>query len=270
MFEIVEKSQLGEGIKKMVIRAPDIAARACPGQFVILRIDDKGERIPLTISAAEGKKGLITLIFQEVGFSTAKLGGLSAGEKIRDVLGPLGRPTEIKRYGAVVCVGGGVGVAELLPVAQGLADAGNTVIGIIGARNKQAVILSEELKAICHCLHITTDDGSQGKKGLVTDALKDIISARKIDLVYAIGPVAMMSAVCDLTLKDNIKTKVSLNPIMVDGTGMCGSCRVNVGGEIKFCCLDGPDFDGHKVDFKELGQRVKLFNEQERSVCKGQ
>lgn len=268
MYKIISKEALSSTVKKLVIEAPDIARKALPGQFVVLRIDAKGERVPLTIVAADKAAGLITLIFQEVGFTTVKLGALSLGENIMDILGPLGHPAEIKKYGTVACVAGGVGAAEVLPVAGAMKSAGNKVIGILGARAKGLIILEQEMRASCDELFVATDDGSWGEKGLVTDVLNRLInSGAEVDLVYAIGPVAMMQEVAVLTKKYNIKTIVCLNPVMVDGTGMCGSCRVSVGGEIKFCCVDGPDFDAHKVDFRELSERLKLFKAQEQAAA---
>lgn len=269
MFRIVHKEILSPTVKKLVLEARDIAKKALPGQFAVIRIDEKGERIPLTIVNADKDKGLITLIFQEVGFTTRKLGRLKEGQNVSDVLGPLGHPAEIKKYGTVVCVAGGVGVAEVLPVAEAMRNAGNKVSGIIGARSKDLIILERQMRAVCHELHTTTDDGTYGQKGLVTDVLKNLINSTTINLVYAIGPVAMMQAVSELTRSYNIKTIVCLNPVMVDGTGMCGSCRVTVDGKVKFCCVDGPDFDGHKVDFSELKQRLKMFQPQEEEVNRG-
>lgn len=275
MFKIVKKDILSSLVKKIIIEAREISQRALPGQFVVIRLDEKGERIPLTIACTDKNDGLITLIFQEVGFTTTKLGRLNTGDSVLDILGPLGHPAEIKKYGTVVCVAGGVGVAEVLPVAQALRACGNKVSGIIGARSKDLLILEDQMKNACDELFIATDDGSYGQRGLVTDILKNILDTPAIqktdrqtrsliDLVYAIGPVPMMEAVSNLTLRYDVKTIVSLNPIMVDGTGMCGSCRVTVAGKVKFCCVDGPDFDGHLVDFKELWERLKLFKEQEK------
>lgn len=263
MYKIINKEILGPGVKKVVVEAGDIAAKALPGQFVVIRVDEKGERIPLTIACVDKEKGLVTIIFQEAGFSTRKLGKLNTGETILDVLGPLGHPSEIKKYGTVVCVAGGVGVAEVFPVASAMRKAGNKVIGIIGARSKDLLILERQIRQACDELFVTTDDGSYGKKGLVTDMLKNISEHARIDLVYAIGPVPMMEAVANLTRTPKIKTIVSLNPIMVDATGMCGSCRVSIGHKVKFCCVDGPDFDAHEVNFSELKQRLELFRKEE-------
>jgi len=269
MFQITKKDILAEGIKKIDIQAKVIAKKASAGQFVIVIPDEKGERIPLTLADWDTKKGTISLIFQEVGLSTMKLGKLTAGDCIYSILGPLGKATEVKNFGTVLCIGGGVGIAEIYPVSCALKEAGNEVIGIIGARDKGLIILEEEMKEICNQLYVTTDDGSYATKGFVTDVLKKIIDSKKhIDLVYAIGPLVMMQAVSEITRPVKIKTTVSLNPVMVDGTGMCGSCRVSVAGESYFACVDGPDFDGHQVDFKELQSRLSLFKEQEECSLK--
>ena len=233
--------------------------------------DEKAERIPLTLADWDGPRGTITLIFQEVGFSTHKLSNRRIGDSIEHILGPLGNPAEIKKLGRIICIGGGVGIAEILPVAKAFREAGNEVIGIIGARSKELLILEEEEKAICNELYITTDGGSYGKKGFVTDILKEILNAQtrkhanaQIDLIYTVGPVVMMRAVSELTQPCKIKTVVSLNPIMVDATGMCGACRCSIGGVTKFACVEGPDFDAHLVDFKELQKRINQFKEQEQ------
>ena len=265
MFRVVEKEELAPAIKRMVVEAPEIARKAMPGQFVIVRVDERGERIPLTIVDYDRQGGTITLVFQEVGVSTKKLGRLSVGDCIADVAGPLGNPTELKRYGTVVCVGGGVGVAAMYPVARGFKEHGNYVISIIGARTKDLLILEEEVRSVSDELHITTDDGSKGFKGFTTDVLAQLLkSGRHVDLVYAVGPAIMMKVVADVTKPYGIKTVVSLNPIMVDGSGMCGACRVRVGGEVKFACVDGPEFDAHLVDFNELLARLRMYREEER------
>lgn len=273
MFKIIEKSVLAPGIKKMYIAAPDIALKAQAGQFVVVLAKETSERIPLTLAGWDKKDGRITLIFQEIGYSTKELGAMNEGDFIGHILGPLGLPTHIEKFGTVICIAGGVGIAEILPVSRAMKQAGNRVICIIGARNKDLLILEDELKGICDEFFITTDDGSQGKKGLVTDVLKEILksveqSTHTIypNIVYAIGPVVMMQAVSMLTKEYNIKTIVSLNPIMVDATGMCGACRVTVGGQTKFGCVDGPEFDGHLVDFKELRQRLASFKESEKQA----
>jgi len=264
MFEIVEKKVLGPDIKLFRINAPDIAKKAKPGQFVIIRINETGERIPLTINDFDPRQGTITIVFQEVGKTTILLGRLNSGGFIEDLVGPLGRPTEIENFGKVVCVGGGVGTAVIYPVTRALYQAGNQVIGIIGARNKDLLIFEEEMKAFCHRLLITTDDGSKGIHGFVTDALKKILEEEKIDRVIAIGPPIMMKFVAKTTQPFGVKTIVSLNPIMIDATGMCGVCRVNVGGETKFACVHGPEFDGHKVDFDLLIDRLNQYKEEEK------
>ncbi|MBN3038908.1 MAG: sulfide/dihydroorotate dehydrogenase-like FAD/NAD-binding protein [Candidatus Omnitrophica bacterium] len=266
MNQILKKEKLAENIKKITIEAPEIAAKAQAGQFVSLIVDKKGERIPLTIVESDRQKGTITLIFLEVGKTTFKLGKLEKGDNIVSLLGPLGKPTHIDRLGTVVTVGGGVGIAEVFPVTRAFKEAHNDVISIIGARSKNLLILEEPLRQVSDKLFVTTDDGSYGQKGFVSDVLKELLERQtKIDLVYAVGPVPMMRVVCEVTRPYKIKTLVSLNPIMVDATGMCGSCRVNVGGETKFGCVDGPEFDGHLVDFVELQKRLGQFCRQEES-----
>jgi ferredoxin--NADP+ reductase len=271
MFKILDKKIIGKGIKQLQILAPDIARKAKAGQFVVLVIDEESERIPLTLADWDDIKGTINLIFQEVGFTTRHLGELKIGDKIAHILGPLGKPLEPERADMVVCIGGGVGIAEVLPVTKEFKKMGNKVTGIIGSRNKDLLILQQQMSQICDELYITTDDGSYGQKGLVTDVLKDILttsSQQPLTLVYTIGPLKMMKAVCELTRLYKIKTKVCVNPIMVDATGMCGSCRLTVGGKTVFGCVDGPEFDGHQVDFDELEKRVNLFREQERQILK--
>ena len=263
--EIVEKRQLAPSITLYKLYVPDIAKKVKPGQFVVLRADDYAERIPLTVADFDRDMGLITVIFQAVGSSTRKLDKFAQGQAILDVVGPLGKPSHIEKFGTVVCVGGGVGVAPVYPIAKALYEAGNEVISIIGARTKEMLILEEEMKAISHELYVTTDDGSYGHHGFVTDVLKKLIGeGRKINLVIGIGPVIMMKAVTDVTRPHNLKTVVSLNTIMVDGTGMCGCCRATIGNETKFVCVDGPEFDGHAVDFTELILRQKMYNREER------
>ncbi|MDI6807669.1 MAG: sulfide/dihydroorotate dehydrogenase-like FAD/NAD-binding protein [Candidatus Eisenbacteria bacterium] len=258
MFEIVEKKDLHETICLIKVTAGLIASKALPGQFVLIRIDEKGERIPLTI--VDARDGLLTLIFQKVGKTTVHLGTLSKGDSLADVVGPLGKPSEIKKYGTVVCIGGGIGIAEEYPVARAFKEAGNYCISIIGARTKSLLILEDEMRAASDELLITTDDGSYGVKGLVIDELRKIIDRGKpISLVMAVGPVVMMKAVAEVTRPYGIKTLVSLNSIMVDGTGMCGACRVSVGGKTKFACVDGPDFDAHEVDFDLMIGRLKMY-----------
>ncbi|MDI6888111.1 MAG: sulfide/dihydroorotate dehydrogenase-like FAD/NAD-binding protein [Methanocellales archaeon] len=264
MCRIVAKKELAPTVKSLTIDAPLIAKKARPGQFIIIRIDEKGERIPLTIADLDVLQGTITTIFLEVGKTTKHLGSLNDGDVLADLAGPLGKPTEIKKYGKVICVGGGVGVAPLYLEAKALKDAGNKVISIIGARTKELLILEKEMRRISDELYITTDDGSRGHHGFVTDVLQGLITKQKIDMVLAIGPTVMMKAVAKMTKNYNIKTIVSLNPIMVDGTGMCGTCRVTVGGETKFTCVDGPEFDAHLVDFEELMNRQRTYLEEEK------
>ena len=264
-YKILQKRVLGPGSKMMVIEAPYVARAAKPGQFIILRVHEKGERIPLTIANADKKNGTVTIIFQEVGKTTIHLGLLEPGDELRDFVGPLGKPTEIKNFGTVAALGGGFGTAVLYPLIKGLKAKGNYVITIIGFRTKDLIFLTDELTAVSDEVHITTDDGSYGMKGFVTHALQKLLDeGRKIDHVFAVGPVPMMKATANLTLKYNIPTTVSLNPIMVDGTGMCGACRVEVGGETKFACVDGPEFDAHKVNFDLLSKRLRMYVKQEK------
>ncbi len=265
MYKIVRKKELAPGVKLIEVEAPEIAEKARAGQFVILRVDEKGERFPLTIVDASKEKGTITMVFLEVGVSTRKLGMLKAGDHILNLAGPLGNPTEVKKYGTVVCVGGGVGVAAAYPVAKAFKQAGNYVISIIGARNKDLLIFEEEMRSVSDELYVTTDDGSKGRKGFTTDVLKELLEqGRKIDLVYAVGPTIMMKVVSDVTRPYGVKTLVSLNPLMLDGTGMCGGCRVRVGGKIRYTCVEGPEFDGHQVDFVELIQRLNMYKDYEK------
>jgi len=266
--EIVEKRELAPSITLFKLYVPDIAARVKPGQFVVLRADDRAERIPLTVADFDRERGLITTIFQAVGASTQRMSKLERGERILDVVGPLGRPSHIENFGTVICVGGGVGVAPVYPIAKALHEIGNRVISIIGARTKEMLILEEEMKAISDTLLVTTDDGTYGHHGFVTDELKRLIQEKtQIDLVIGIGPVIMMRAVAEVTRPHSIKTVVSLNTIMVDGTGMCGCCRATIGGETKFVCVDGPEFDGHQVDFKELMLRQQMYTREERRAA---
>jgi len=264
------KNFLGEFANTKIIEikilAPIIAQHYQPGQFVILMVVENGERIPLTITETDLSSGTITLIFQEVGFTTRLLNKLNIGDNLYHIVGPLGKPTEIKFYGTVVLVGGGVGTAEIYPVAKALKEKNNKIITIIGARNKNLVILEDEFRKISDELLITTDDGSYGRKGLVTDVLQEVINKEKIDIVYAVGPVVMMKAVSQLTKNFNISTIVSLNTIMVDGTGMCGSCRITYDGKIKYVCCDGPEFDGYKVDWDEILKRSKTYIDQEQKI----
>jgi len=266
LHEVIRKELLAPKIHLMEVEvAPRMAAKILPGQFIVLRLDERGERIPLTPVSVNEKKGSLTVIFQEAGLSTKRLGALKEGDTISDVVGPLGRPTDIKRYGVVIAVGGGIGTACIYPEAKALKGAGNRVIGILGARTAELLILGEEMRSVSDETYIATDDGTKGHKGLVTDVLKEIIEGgEKVDLIVAVGPAIMMKAVADATRKQNVKTIVSLNPIMVDATGMCGACRVMVGGETKFTCVDGPGFDAHLVDFDNLLSRLKMYSEEER------
>ena len=267
MFQIVRKKELNPSVTLMEIEAPFVAKKAKAGQFIIFRIDEQGERVPLTIAGYDRKKGTVTIIFQKVGFSTVALGNLNEGDYIRDFVGPLGRPTEVEGKKRVCVVGGGVGCAIALPSAQAFKEAGAEVDVIVGFRNKDIVILEEEFKAASDNLYLMTDDGSYGEQGFVTVKLQQLLeSGREYDEVLAIGPVPMMKFVCKTTEPFGVHTMVSLNPIMVDGTGMCGGCRVTVGGETKFACVDGPEFDGHKVDFAELMSRNSTYKGREAAV----
>ncbi len=267
MVKILNKQVLATGIKRFELDAPEIAWRAQPGQFVVLRVNEEGERIPLTVADTRPEEGVLVIVFQEVGKSTALLGTLEPGDAIMDLIGPLGKPTEIERFGTVVCVAGGVGTPEIYPVTRALRQAGNKVISIIGFRNKDLILMEEEMRRVSDELIVATDDGSNGNKGLVTDMLQQVIyRGEKIDRCFAVGPVIMMKMVSLLTKKYSIPTIVSLNPIMLDATGMCGVCRVEVGGETKFACVDGPEFDGHKVNFDLLMARLKTYVKEERQA----
>lgn len=267
MFTIVKKeSMAGDTVILNEIEAPRIAAKARPGQFVILKANETGERIPLTISDLDAARGTITVIYMVVGKSTALFKTLEEGDAYQDVIGPLGKPTDIEKLGKVVCVGGGTGIAVLFPITRGFKEAGNEVVSIIGARNKDLLILEDKMRAASDTLHACTDDGSYGHKGFVTEVLKEVLDSQKVDLVVAIGPVPMMKFVSKLTYEYNVKTLVSLNPIMIDGTGMCGGCRVSVGGETRFACVDGPEFDGHKVDYDGLMQRLSAYAKEEKAA----
>ncbi len=265
MHIITEKAYLSDSVVRTVVEAPEIARKRRAGQFVIVMIDDHGERIPLTIVDSDDRAGTITLIYQLVGRTTADLAELEPGEEIGHILGPLGRPTELEDIGTAVCVGGGVGVGVLYPIASALKAEGTEVVAVLGARSHELLILEEETRKVADELYVTTDDGSYGRHGFVTDVLADLIaSGRRIDRVFAIGPVPMMKAVSGVTRPGGIPTVVSLNPIMVDGTGMCGGCRVSVGGHAKFACVDGPEFDGHEVDFDLMAKRLRAYLPQER------
>ncbi len=265
MTRIVEKQDLSENVVRMVLEAPAIAKKRRAGQFIILKIGEEGERIPLTIVDSDAEAGTITIIFQVVGKSTAVLARMKAGDAVSDLQGPLGNPTEIENFGHVVCIGGGVGVGVVYPLAAALKRAGNTVTSIIGARTKSLLILEEEMKGVSDRLVVATDDGSYGFHGFVSAVLQNMIDAgEKIDRVYAIGPVPMMRVLSNVTRPHGITTIVSLNSIMVDATGMCGACRVSVGGKTKFTCVDGPEFDGHQVDFDQLANRLRMYQTQEK------
>jgi len=265
VFPIVEDRLLAAAVRQFKVAAPEIARKRKPGQFIVLRIHEEGERIPLTIADADPQAGTITLIFQELGKSTEQLGRLKAGDGILDLIGPLGVPTHVEKFGTVVCIGGGIGIAPVYPIAKAMREAGNTVISIIGARTKNLLILEEEMAKVSHSLKVSTDDGSYGYHGFVSDILQNLIDeGTTINLAVAIGPVPMMRVICNVTRNQKIKTVVSLNPIMVDGTGMCGACRVSVGGKTRFVCVDGPEFDGHEVNFAELVKRQRAYLEQEK------
>jgi ferredoxin--NADP+ reductase len=262
MYRIVAKRELAPKIYLIEIYAEGIAKKAKPGQFVILRLDEKGERVPLNIADRDEKRGTVNLVFHEVGNTTKKLGCLKEGDSISDVVGPLGNPAEIDKYGRVLCVGGGIWVAPLYFEALALREKGNKLVSVVGARTKEHLIFEKEMKGISDEFYIATDDGSKGYKGL--DFLKDLIKTQKIDRVIVMGPVVMMQTVAEITRPYEVKTMVTLAPIMLDGMGMCGACRVSVGGETKFACMDGPEFDGHLVDFEQLIRRQRLYLPEER------
>lgn len=266
VFSIKKKTKLSPDVTFMSIEAPRIARKRQAGQFIMLRAHEEGERIPLTMVGGNPAEGTIDIIFQVVGVSTHEFDKLEEGDAFCDVVGPLGHPTEVEYFGTVVCVGGGIGTAPILPITRALKDAGNKVISIVGARNADLIILADEMAAASDECHLTTDDGSKGRKGFVTDVLKELLQAGKVDVVFAIGPPIMMKFVSRLTREFGVKTVVSLNAIMIDGTGMCGGCRVTVGGETKFTCVDGPEFDGHAVDFDELMMRLAMYKEQEHAA----
>ena len=256
---------LSPGIKRFELDAAEIARKALPGQFVVLRVNEEGERIPLTVADTIPDKGILVIVFQEVGKSTRLLGALAEGDTVLDLIGPLGRPSHIEKFGTVVCVGGGVGTPEIFPVARALRQSGNKVISIIGFRNMGLILMADEMKSVSDELIVSTDDGSNGTKGFVTDMLNQVIGrGEKLDHVFAVGPVIMMKMVSKVTEPYKIPTVVSLNPIMLDATGMCGVCRVEVGGETKLACVDGPEFDGHKVDFDTLMQRLRVYLPEEK------
>ena len=265
MFRIMRKEELNSTVTLMEIEAPLVANAAKAGQFIILRVDEEGERIPFTIFDTNKEKGTVSIIFQIVGGSTVELNRLNEGDFVQDFAGPLGKPTEVEGLKSVAVIGGGVGCAIAYPVAKALKENGAEVCGIVGFRNRDLVILEDEFKELCDDFVLMTDDGSAGEKGLVTNALESLInSGKKFDCVFAIGPLVMMKFVSLLTKKYDVKTVVSMNPIMVDGTGMCGGCRLTVGGEMKFACVDGPDFDGHQVDFDECIRRSTIYKDVEQ------
>jgi ferredoxin--NADP+ reductase len=266
MFPIISKEDLASTVSKFVIHAPLVARKRKAGNFVIIRVIETGERIPLTVVDGDPAQGTITLIVQAIGKTTKLLCTKKAGDHLVDVVGPLGNPTPIENHGAVACVGGGVGTAELYPITKALKDAGNTIYSIIGGRTKELVILEDEMRKWSNEVYVTTDDGSYGRKGIVTDPLKELLTNPHVGIkaVYAIGPLPMMKAVANLTKEFGVKTLVSLNAIMVDGTGMCGGCRVTIDGKMKFACVDGPEFDAHQVDFDELMLRNRSYLEFER------
>jgi ferredoxin--NADP+ reductase len=264
MFQILEARFLAPDVKLFRIEAPRIARKRRAGQFVILRVHEHGERIPITIADSSRERGDITIVVQGIGKTTKLLNSLDAGDSIRDVVGPLGKPSEVERFGVACVIGGGVGAAIAYPTAVALKEAGNRVVSILGGRTRDLVILEEEIRATSDALHVTTDDGSYGEKGVVTDKLRALIEAgERIDYVLAIGPIPMMRAVAETTRAHGIRTVVSLNSIMVDGTGMCGGCRVSVDGKSRFACVDGPEFDAHLVDFQNLANRNAMYREME-------
>ena len=265
MFRIIYRETLATKIHLFKIEAPAIARKALAGQFVVIRIDERGERIPLTIADWDGKEGSVTVVFMEVGATTFRLALLKAGDFIADFVGPLGVPSHIDKFGTVVCVAGGVGVAPITPIARALKEKGNKITSILGARNKDLLFWEDKLRSVSHQLIVTTDDGTYGRKGVVTGPLKELLeSGEKVDRVIAIGPSIMMKFCAETTRPFGVKTIVSLNPIMVDGTGMCGCCRVSVGGATRFACVDGPDFDGHEVDWDLLFARQRIYLDEEK------
>jgi len=267
LYRIIIKESLNPTVTKMVIEAPLVAAKAKAGQFIILRVDDRGERIPLTVADYDREAGTVTIIYQIVGATTMRLDRLNEGDCLADFLGPLGKPTEVEGKKRVAVVGGGVGCAIALPVAKAMREAGAVVDTVVGFRNRELVILEEEFRNVSNEYRLMTDDGSAGEKGLVTDALKELLEKNTYDEVVAIGPLVMMKFVCLLTKEYGVKTVVSMNPIMIDGTGMCGGCRLTVGGETKFACVDGPEFDGHLVDFDQAIERGRTYHAYEQERC---
>lgn len=263
MHRIEKKQQLTSEICLVELTAEDIARAAHPGQFIILRIDEKGERFPLTLYEWDDQRGTVTVICQAVGVSTRKLCAMNVGDVVLDIAGPLGSPTDISGFQKVICVGGGVGTAETYPIAKAFKHGGSEVVGVIGFRNSKLVFCEEQMDDVCDRLFVTTDDGTYGRKGYVTDVLSELLEETGFDLVHAIGPVPMMARVAEVTEEKGIKTLVSLNSIMIDGTGMCGGCRLVYDGEVRFCCVDGPEFDAHKIDFEDLLKRQKQYSREE-------
>ncbi|MBQ2871495.1 sulfide/dihydroorotate dehydrogenase-like FAD/NAD-binding protein [bacterium] len=263
-YEILKKVELCPNQYELTIKAPYITRNAKAGQFIILRVEEEGERVPLTIADFDRERGELTIVYMAVGHTTKKLAKLEVGDEIIDIVGPLGQPTHIKNYGTVVCLAGGYGAAPCYLIAKAFKEAGNKVYMIMGARNKDLIFWNEKMKDACTELHITTDDGSLGTKGFVTGVMEGIMAKEKVDYAIAVGPMPMMRAVAELTRGKGIKTEASMNPIMVDGTGMCGACRVTVGGKVKFACVDGPDFDAHEIDFDEVINRTRIYKDEER------
>ena len=263
-YKILSKKELCPNQYEMVVEAPYIVRNAKAGQFIIFRVEENGERVPLTIADVDRNTGTLTIVFMAVGYSTKKLAELNAGDDLTDIVGPLGQPTHIKNYGTVVCLAGGYGAAPCYLIAKAFKEAGNKVYMIMGARNKDLIFWQDKMKTACNELFVTTDDGSLGEKGFVTQVLERIINNEKVDYAIAVGPLPMMRAVANMTKGKDIYTEASMNPIMVDGTGMCGACRLTVGGETKFACVDGPDFDAHKIDFDEIINRSKIYKEEEK------
>ncbi len=263
-YKILNKIELCPNQYELKIEAPYVTRNAQAGQFIIFRVEDNGERVPITIADVDREKGILTVVFMAVGYTTKKLAMLEVGDEIVDVVGPLGKPTEVKKYGTVVCVAGGYGAAPCYLISKAFHDAGNKVHMVMGARNKDLLFWLDKMATACTELHIATDDGTMGHKGFTTEVLAQIMEKEKVDYVIAVGPMPMMRAVANLTKDKGIKTEASMNPIMIDGTGMCGACRVTVGGEVKFACIDGPDFDAHKIDFDEVINRTKIYKDEER------
>jgi len=268
MYKIIKKETVAPQVDAMVVDAPHIARHHQAGNFVVLRINERGERIPLTIADSDAEKGTITLLFQRIGKTTEDLSRLKAGKAIRDIAGPLGHATPIKKYGHCVLVGGGIGSATLFPILKALRTKKNKITTILGARTQELIVWEGRFKEYSDEVLVTTDDGSSGRKGLVTEALKEVIETSKVKIIIAVGPIRMMQAVSELTKSYGIKTLVSLNPVMVEGTGMCGACRVNIAGKTKFACVEGPEFDAHEVDFEELVNRLGFYREEEAEAMK--